>query len=75
MKHDEHHGVQAVGGVQRASGPLSDDRARHHKGQHGADGAAGQDEVHQLRRGHFGLQGEVTDDRRINGAGEEARSE
>ena len=48
--HDEHHGVQTVSGMQRRQrAAVRNNRARDHEGQHGADGAAGQHEVHQLR--------------------------
>ena len=74
--HDEHHGIQTVSGVQRRQrAAVGNDRARHHEGEHGADGAAGQHEVNQLRRGHFGLQGAQGDDRGVNRAGEEAQGQ
>ncbi|MNY81526.1 hypothetical protein D3C86_2231290 [compost metagenome] len=48
--HDEHRQVQAVGGGQRSMrAAFRYDRAGDHEGQHGADGAAGQDEVNQFR--------------------------
>ncbi len=48
--HDEHHGVQTVSGMQRRQrAAVRHNWTRDHEGQHGADGAAGQHEVHQLR--------------------------
>ena len=47
--HHEHHGVEAVSGVQRCQRTAgSHNRAGDHESQHGADGAAGEDKVHQL---------------------------
>ncbi len=72
--HHEHRQVQAVGGGQRRVRPaFRHDRAGDHEGQHGADGAAGQDKVDQLRRGDLGLQRAEGDQRGVDGAGNEAQ--
>lgn len=54
--HHKHHGIEAVSGMQRCQRTAGgNDRAGHDESQHGTHGAAGQNEVHQLRRRHSGL--------------------
>ena len=47
--HHEHHGVQTVCRRQRRQrAAMGNDRASDNEGQHGTDGAAGQDKVNQF---------------------------
>ena len=49
--HHKYHRVENVSGMQRRQRAAGgNDRTGDHEGQHGAYGAAGENEVHQLRR-------------------------
>ena len=53
----------------------SHNRAGDHESEHGADGAAGEDKVHQLRRSDPRLLRAERNDRGVDGAGEEAQGQ
>ena len=47
--HHEHHSVQTIcSGQRRQRAAVGNDRPGDHEGQHGADGAAGQNKVNQF---------------------------
>lgn len=72
--HDKNDQIETVGRRQRGMGSaVSDDGAGDDEGQHGADGAAGQDKVHQLRRGDLGLLRSQRNQRGIDSAADKAR--